>query len=181
MAYHYQCIEDWFFDDWQSDEKEELTAMQQELNRAAYYGDMMFRKIYNPFHLNYFKHRIESFSLSDDFGQQCLKTAKNAFEIFQQYPDSGIFQNTSNEQFHQDDGVIRAQQYISFTADNQGLLYDSIERAVNDEFNECCEMEQPVLLQVYDKENNPCREDLGFEYRIFPFINDLCTLLNNIP
>jgi hypothetical protein len=181
LGYHYECIEDWFFDEWEGDEKDELTAMNQELNKASYYGDIMFKKIYNPYNLNHFKDRIDSFALSDDFGEECLKTAKKAFALFEQYPNENIFRNTSNENFDQDDGIIRAQQYISFIADNQGLLYDNIERGVNDEFNECSEMEQPLLLQVYDNKNKLYQEGLDFEYKIFPLINDLCTLLNQIP
>jgi hypothetical protein len=181
LGYHYECIEDWFFDEWEEEEKEELTTMQQELNRASYYGDIIFRKIYNLYNLNHFKDRIESFALSNDFGQECLRIAKKAFALFEQYPDANIFQNTSNEEFEEDQGIIRAEQYISFIADNQGLLYDNIERAVNDEFNECSQMQQPLLFQVYDNENKPCQEGLDFEYKIFPLINDLCTLLNQIP
>ncbi|RKR05130.1 hypothetical protein C8C83_4462 [Flavobacterium sp. 90] len=181
LGYHYECIEDWFFDEWEGDEKDELVAMQQELNKASHYGDIMFKKIYNPYHLNHFKDKIESFTLSDDFGQECLKITKKAFAIFEQYPNESIFRNTSNENFDEDNGIITAQQYISFIANNEGILYDNIERAVNDEFNECSEMEQPFLFQVYDNENNQYREGLDFEYKIFPLINDLCTLLNQIP
>ncbi|EJL62799.1 hypothetical protein [Flavobacterium sp. CF136] len=181
LGYHYESIEDWFLEEWENDEKEELTTMRQELNRASYYGDIIFKKIYNTYYLNHFKHKIESFTLSDYFGQKCLEIAKKTFAIFEQYPNESIFRNTSKENFDEDDGIIRAQQYISFIADNQGILYDNIERAVNDEFNECSEMEQPVLLQVYDNENIPYKEGLDFEYKIFPLINDLCTLLNQIP
>lgn len=181
LGYHYECLEDWFFEQCQEDQKEEIVAMQQELNRACFYGDQMFRKIYNPYHLNNFKRKIESFTLSTDLGQQCLRIAKKTFEIFKQYPNESIFRNTSNENFQHDDGIIMAQQYISFIADSQGILYENIERAINDEFNECSEMQQPVLFQIYDNQNKPCHQGLDFEYKIFPLINDLCTLLNQMP
>ncbi|WP_163407162.1 hypothetical protein [Flavobacterium ajazii] len=181
MAYHYQCIGEWFSEEWEQDEIEQQNTMWTELNKASHYGNIIFRKIYNLYHLNYFKHRIDSFALSGTFAQECLKTAIRFFAVMQDYPNSNIFQNTLNEQFDQEDGIIRAEQYISFIADNEGVLYENIERAVNDEFNECCEMQQPAVFRIYDKENNPSQAGLDFEYRIFPLINDLCTLLNQIP
>lgn len=181
LAYHYECIEDWLLERWEEDEKEEQQLLQNQLNKALYYGDSILRKIYNNVHIDDFRRRIESFTLSDDFGLKCLSIAKKAFGLLEKYPNVSIFKNTSNEQFDEYDGVIHAQQYISFIADNDGLLYQNIERAVNDEFNECCEMEQPSILTIYDKQNSPEEIGLDFEYLIFPLISDLCTLLNEIP
>ena len=81
----------------------------------------------------------------------------------------------------ENESIISAQQYISFVAESKRILYEHIERMVNDEFNECSGMEQPTLMQVHDKQNNLSTEGLDFEYRLFPLINELCTLLNQIP
>lgn len=181
LFYQYECIQEWLIDDFESDEKQESNSVISQCNEAFYYGDILFRKIYNLHHLNCFEQRIDSYKPSNSFQKDCLAVAKTAFGLMIQYPDQSLLRNTSNQEFEESDSVIRAEQYISFIADNNGLLYENIERMVNDEFNECSEIEEPTLLQIYDNENLLSTEALDFEYRIFPLINDLCTLLNNTP
>ncbi|WP_052257285.1 hypothetical protein [Flavobacterium sp. AED] len=181
LFYQYECMEEWLIDDFENDETEESNSTLSEFNQAIYYGDVMLRKIYNLYHLNYFKQRTESYRPRTFFEKDCLTVAEKALALLLEYPDYTIFQNTSNREFEYDDTVIKAEQYISFIADSNGLLYENIARVVNDEFNECSEMEEPTLLQIYDAENQPSNKGLDFEYRLFPLINDLCTLLNNTP
>ena len=119
--------------------------------------------------------------VADSFQKDCFAVAEKALGLLLEYPDYTIFHNTFNREFEYDDGVIKAEQYISFIADSDGLLYENIARVVNDELNECSEMEEPTLLQIYDAENQSFNKGLDFEYRLFPLINDLCTLLNNTP
>lgn len=181
LAYYYECIAEWFLQEWQTEDKQELTDMHQELARAFHYGDIMFRKICNPYHLNNFKQRIDAYFAKDDFEGECLKIAQKAFGLFENHPNQNIFENTSNENLDEYDGIIRAQQYISFIADTKGILYQNIERSVNDEFNECSQMEQPTITQIFDKENKTVKKGLDFEYKIFPLLDQLCTLLNQMP
>ncbi|MFV8347359.1 hypothetical protein [Flavobacterium sp. ZB4P13] len=181
LAYYYECMEDWLMEGWEEEETDEKNSTNSELNKASYYGDVLFRKMYNPRHLNHFGQRIDSHKQKSSFGRECLSVAKKAYALLDDYPDYNIFRNTSNAELEEDDGIIRAQQYISFIAENEGILYENIARMVNDGFNECSEMEQPMLMQIYDTQDNPSTEGLDFEYRLFPLLNDLCTLLNQIP
>ena len=181
LFYQYECMEEWLIDDLENEEAEEDNSIISEFNKAIYYGDIMFRKIYNPYHLNCFKQRIDSYRPSTSFQKDCFAVAEKALGLLLEYPDYTIFHNTFNREFEYDDGVIKAEQYISFIADSDGLLYENIARVVNDELNECSEMEEPTLLQIYDAENQSFNKGLDFEYRLFPLINDLCTLLNNTP
>lgn len=181
LFYQYECMEEWLIDDLENCETEEDNSIISEFNEAIYYGDIMLRKIYNSYHLNCFEQRIENYKPSNSFQKDCLTVAEKAMALLLEYPDYTIFHNTFNREFEYDDEVIKAEQYISFIADSDGLLYENIARVVNDEFNECSEMEEPTLLQIYDTENQPSNKGLDFEYRLFPLINDLCTLLNNTP
>ena len=181
LFYQYECMEEWLIDDLENDRAEEDNSIISEFNKAIYYGDIMFRKIYNPYHLNCFKQRTDSYKPSTSFQKDCFDVAEKALALLLEYPDYTIFHNTSNREFEHDDGVIKAEQYISFIANSDGLLYENIARVINDEFNECSEMEEPTLLQIYSTENHPSNKGLDFEYRLFPLLNDLCTLLNNMP
>jgi hypothetical protein len=178
LAYYYECMEDWLVEGCDEEEKNSLYSA---CNTASYYGDCMYRKIYNPHQLNQFSQRIDCHKQKSSFDRDCLSIAKKVYALWQEYPSYTVFRSTSNLQLDEDEGIISAQQYISFVAENNGILYEHIARMVNDECNECSEMEQPTLLQVYDKQHNLSTEGLDFEYRLFPLLNDLCTLLNQIP
>lgn len=180
LSYQYECVQEWLMDSFERDDKE-FSTIRSECNKASYYGDILFRKLYNLYHLNNFKQRIDSYRPSTAFEKKCLTVAKTAWELMIQYPDHNIFRNTSNQDFDESDGVIMAEQYISFIAENEGVLFENISRAINDEFNECSEIEEPTLLQIFDSENRFSNENLHFEYRLFPLLKDLCTLLNETP
>jgi hypothetical protein len=178
LAYYYECMEDWLVEGCEEEEKNNLYSA---CTTASYYGDCMYRKIYNPYQLNQFRQRIDCHKQKTSFDRDCLRIAKNAYTLWQDYPSYTVFRSTSNAKLEEDEGIISAQQYISFVAENEGTLYENIARMVNDECNECSEMEQPTLMQVHDNQSNPSTEGLDFEYRLFPLLNDLCTLLNQIP
>jgi hypothetical protein len=181
LFYQYECMEEWLIDDLENEESEEGNSIISEFNRAIYYGDVMLRKIFNPYHLNCFQKRVDNYKSNTTLEKDCLNVAKKALELLQEYPNDTIFRNTSNQEFESDDGVIKAEQYISFIADSDGVLYDNIARIINDEFNECSEIEEPTVLQIYDTQNELSNKALDFEYRLFPLLNDLCTLLNTMP
>lgn len=181
LFYQYECMEEWLMADFENEDADEGNSVISEFSKAVYYGDIMLRKMYNPYHLNCFKERINQFKPESSFQKECLAVAKNAFSILHDYPDYSIFRNISSRADDDNEGIIRAEQYISFIADTDGVLYENIARVVNDEFNECGEIREPKFVQIYDTEHQPCTEGLDFEYRIFPLLNDLCTLLNNMP
>lgn len=181
LYYHYECMDEWLIDELEDEECQGGNSMISELNTASYYGDVMHRKIYNTYHLSVFEKRIGSYKCNNSFEKDCLSVAEQALALMLEYPSGTIFQNISNREFESEQGTIRAEQYISFIADTDGALYENIARVINDEFNECSEIEEPTLLQIYDTQNELTPKALDFEYRLFPLLNDLCTLLNNMP
>lgn len=181
LFYQYECMQEWLTDCFENDENQEFCTISTECIKASHYGDILFRKLYNLYHLNNFKQRIDSYIPSTAFEKKCLTVAKTAWELMIQYPDHNIFRNTSNQDYDEYEGLISARQYISFIAENEGVLFENISRTIDDEFNECSEIEEPRLLQIFDSQNQNLNENLDFEYRFFPFLNDLCFLLNEIP
>lgn len=181
LTYYYECIEEGLMEGCEEDDTDEKNSLYSACNAASYYGDCMHRKIYNPHQLNQFLPRIARHQQKSSFDRDCLRIAKKVYALWQDYPSYSVFRSTSNLELNEDQGIICARQYISFVAENNGTHYEHIARMINDEFNECSEMEQPTLMQVYDKQHNSSIEGLDFEYRLFPLLNDLCTLLNQIP
>jgi len=181
IYYNYECIEGWFDEDMEGYAERYTDTAFNELREAKHYGDVVHRKIYNPCHHTDFQRRISSYKPNTAMEYDTLNVAKRTFALMQDYPERSIFRNTGNQEFGEGEDSIAAEQYISFVARTDGTLYDQIAQMVNDEFNECGEMQIPTLTQLFDKESAPDAQGLDFEYRIFPLINDLCSLLNNLP
>ncbi len=181
LSYYYEMLQEWLNEDVDGREAAEINKDISELNAAAYYGDVIFRKLYNPYHLNQFKQRIDRFKAKDGLQKEGFNVAMTAYELWQAYPERSVFKHIGNDEQEYEDGIVRGEQYISFIADNEGWLYNSLSDMVNNEFNECAEMEEPCIAQVFDHKAIQLDEGLSFEHRFFPLINDVCTLLNKLP
>lgn len=182
LSYYYEMHSDWILDDRESYEEEHLNRNLSDLNAAAFYGEEIFRKLYNHCQLRLFADRIANFRPDNKFQRDCLRIAKEAFAMMQQYGERSIFRNT-NKKTEDDyyEETIGAEQYLSFVASTEGWLADQIVMSVNEHFNNCSEMEEPAIIQVFDDAHETQTEDLAFEHSIFPLIIDLATLLNEIP
>ena len=178
---HYEMIKEWMAEC--SYEWEEADACRNfsDWNAAEYYGDWVQRKIWNACHLNEFKHRIDRFNPVNAQQRDCLKVASTAYALWQQYPKRTLFDHIHPIDDEQDAGVIRADQYVSFIANTEGWVYNSLSQSVNDIFNECGEMEEPTVEQLYTSRMKKVPDDLGFEQQLFPLIIRLCEYLNDLP
>jgi hypothetical protein len=102
--------------------------------------------------------------------------------LYQCYPEQSLFRHIApfDDDDEYDGGVIRAEEWICFIADTKGWLYEQLEQTLNNQFQECYHVEEPKLVQVFDRTDTPI-ETLDFEYAVFELIADVCTLLNNLP
>lgn len=181
LYYHYECNRDMLIDVWDDGAPEDNQATISEFNIAYYYGEVMLRKMYNPCNLIFFQNRIDCFSPKTALQKACLLLAQRTYELMIAFPDQHIFQNTAHATFEETDEIISAEHYISFVSETHGLLFDAISQSVNDEFNECSDIDEPTVFKIYDKNTKKLTNTLDFEKQLFPLIIDLCTLLNDIP
>ena len=180
LYYYYDMVKEWFIGDLESWEEPDRNRNISEINEAEYYGSQMFRKICTPYHLEHFKERIDKFKAKNSFQHDSLLLARAAYELFFQYPDCSIFGRIIKTEDERDEGIGRAEQYISFIANNEGWLFDSITQMVNDDLNECGDVEEPSVVRVFGEGPVLPDDGLDFEQRLFPLISDLCSLLNQI-
>ena len=181
LYYQYEYMTEWLAECLEEDSQAQMNGAVSELNQATHFGDDMLRKIFNLYHLSHFGQRIDSFRPMDTSDWNCLKIATCAFGLMNQYPNQKLFRNTENEELDYEEGVLCAEQYISFIATTEGVLYDNIQSALNNEFGEYGDMEKPTLQQVFDHDNIIQTDGLNFEYKLFALITDLCTFLNDLP
>lgn len=99
----------------------------------------MEQRIYNRTNLTVFEKRINSFKAKDDFDTECLGVAKEAFAIYQTYPNENVFRNAKpNGEASEEDmeNIIGMEKYISFYADHKGWLNETLIESVNTEIQD---------------------------------------------
>ncbi|MXN90812.1 hypothetical protein GR160_06195 [Flavobacterium sp. Sd200] len=180
LYYQYDMVKEWVEQD--TDEEYDSTE-RQDLEAAATIGDRMEQKLRHPANLEYFTQRLGGFRAWDDVDRECLAVATNAQALFLEYPNESVFRNapvkeeTEDDAAYYDNEVISMDKYISFSADTEGWLFDTVADTVNSDFNECGEIEEPQLLKCFD--GNPVTGSLDFERRVFDLMDRLCDILYN--
>jgi len=175
IYWQYEMISDWI----EQDDEAELDSRKDELKVAQWCGDKVEQKLFSRRNLDVFVERIKAFRPKNDFEQECLKIAKEAFTLYTDYPATAVFQHAKHaEDEEQDSEVIAMEKYISFIANGKGWLYETLAESVNNEFNECGLTEEPTVLKKFNGTSvTDC--NLEFENRLFPLIGDVCYLLTN--
>ncbi|MBA5793486.1 hypothetical protein H1R17_09710 [Flavobacterium sp. xlx-214] len=175
----YEMMNDWLEQD---DYSEETKRHLSELKQAEFIGDFMEQRIYNYINLNVFEMRISKFKIKNDFDSECLTIAKEAFALYQTYPNENVFRNAKiQEEVCEEDleNMIGMEKYISFYADHKGWLNEMLIQSVNSEFQECSIIEEPTISKRFDgtdiSNNNLC-----FENKLFELLQKLSNILNQL-
>jgi hypothetical protein len=175
LFWQYDMINNWIAEDEENEEKESNMA---ELHIAEYIGDRVEQIIYNRKTLQVFEHRLKHFSPHDEFDTDCLKMAKQVFELYRQYPEENIYRNLKiGTEGTYDYESISMNKYVSFWSDNDSWLSENIANCVNNEFNEYGDIDEPTVVKVFD-ETPLTNSNLDFENRLFILIEELIYLLN---
>jgi hypothetical protein len=107
--------------------------------------------------------------------------ARKIFSLYEQYPNATIYQNLlsnfETEDF-ENDAIVSMDKYVSFCSETKGLLFQTLFETVNSEFQECATMQEPVVIKKFDG-SNLTYNNLDFETRLFPLIEELIYTLNN--
>lgn len=178
LYWHYEMYQEMIEQEYETDETEDCKS---ELRKSEQVGDSMEQKIINPVNLKMFEQRLSLFKTFDKFDHDCWNVACNAFALYKAYPKASVFRNAPvcesdpyDDQY--DNQVIGIEKYISFCADTEGGLYESVRECINNEFNECVEMEEPTIYKAIDG-SRITGNDFDFEKRLFDLLDELCGLL----
>ncbi len=180
---NYEILKEWMEEDCETDQ-EDLDKYKSDFNVAFHYGDVMQRKLFNKYHLKQFRERVEQYAPCSPFELDCLKTAKDTLDLYEQYPNHTIYKHIevqeTEDNDYEENQRIEIGEYVSFIADSTGNLYQTFSEMVNNDFNERPNMSIPVLKTVYDNTQLD-KDDLEFERLFFSMLCDLCTILNDLP
>ena len=177
LYWMYEMMNDWVEMD---DQTEQTAVYLAEIKQAEYIGDFMEQRIYNRINLAVFEQRINSFKAKDDFDNECLTVAKEAFALYQTYPNENVFRNAKpNGEASEEDmeNIIGMEKYISFYADYKGWLNETLIESVNNEIQEYGQMEEPIILKQFDGRDITAN-NLCFENRLFTLLHSLSDILH---
>lgn len=184
LCWMYEMVSEWLI----YDETEDTPDYLREIKQSEWIGDRMEQKIYNPNNLTRFKERINRFENRDSFETDCLLLACDTLALYEMFPDASIYRNiqqdkrnTSHDDYNEDyhERTITMDKYVSFCADDKGVLFQNLFDSVNAEFQESTEIEEPSIEKRFDG-TNISKDNLDFENSIFPLIERLIDLLNSI-
>lgn len=185
LCWQYDMIREWVENDPTDWEQESYYVNCSQLNTAEHIGKVMQRRLWNPCHLNRFEDLAAQFIALDNFACDCLSIADKALQLWRDHPQGHVYRHADTRILHSEDDdnyyedCITMDKYIGFCAETEGWLYHTLSECVNNEFNECCDIQQPVLTRTFDGRTQDA-ESLDFECRLFSLIDDLCYLLNTI-
>lgn len=178
LFWMYEMASEWITSD---DENEETPIYLSEIKRAEHIGDFMEKKIYNHHNLTRFKDHLKNFKAKDRFDNDCFMLARKIFSLYQQYPNATIYQNlqsnTETEEY-ESDTIVSMDKYISFCSEAKGFLFQTLFEAVNSDLQEYATMQEPRVIKKFDG-RNITNNNLDFENRLFPLIEELIYILNN--
>lgn len=177
LYWMYEMMNDWVEQDEETDETAVYLA---EIKQAEYIGDFMEQRMYNLINLTVFEQRINGFKAKDDFDAECLTVAKEAFALYQTYPNENVFRNAKpNGEASEEDmeNIIGMEKYISFYADHKGWLNETLIESVNNEMQEYAQMEEPIIQKQFDGRDITAN-NLCFENRLFELLHRLSDILH---
>lgn len=180
LYWMYEMVGEWLISD---EENEEAETYRTEIRRAEQIGDLMQGKIFNLQNLRRFGERLEHFTIRNEFDQKCYCLARKAFELSNDYPNENIDRNTAvfgqnceEDGDYGENSTVKIDQYVSFCADTEGLLFQSLFESINLEFSEYCHTEEPTIVKKFNGDGAD-KGSLDFKRRIFPIIEELIDIL----
>lgn len=183
LYWQYDMLCQWVTDDpegWEDD----FDSFNSQVNTAMHVGEVMLRRLSNNVHLENFDKWLREFKTHDVFDVECHSLAQRFYDLWQDFPHADIYSHADTQclpdpEEYDDTDCITMEKYISFVCSTEGWLYNQLEQAVNSDFNECGSMQEPVIRKCFNKKQE-YTDNLKYECRLFPLINELCYLLNNL-
>ncbi len=196
VSYLYWMYE--MMSDWIEEEIDKNDSSKEELLQAEIIGDFMEQKISHIKNIEFFRQRLTQFKSKDNFDGECFRLSEKVHQLYKDYPDEQFLRNAKynniSEQeiskqegldedndcyhYHDEETVVSMDKYVSFYADDRGMLNQNIIDSVNNEFNEYGELQEPIIFKNFD--GSPLHNDnLDFEDRLFELISHLTFILSN--
>lgn len=172
LSYIYTMIRDWSEDS--ACEGEDETQTFEELDRADTVGNEMLKRIADSENLSLFEGRLKQYQGTGTVAG-ITKVAGDALALMRNYPERSIYANAEmpdEADWDWWEDTIDMNRYISFVAQNEGVVHDNLFEVVNAEFGEKARIQEPVIRKSFDGIQST-DADLAFEQAIFTLMDEL--------
>lgn len=184
LDYTYEMMQSWYADAQEPEEEEFSIEMLAIFERMCAESDALQRRLRPMRNLRGWRKHLLAFTPSDDAAQELKKVAQAAWELYKAYPGRSFWKSIrpdlADRDDEQEEECIRPDQYLSFFWDSEDEMYDNLMESINVSLQECCDIEEPAALQVFDQPQAAVNHSLDFEQRLFTLLDDLCTVLNEL-
>jgi hypothetical protein len=179
LLYQYDYIDDWINEEEVDVEQDYKDRQNRDLALLAGAGDRIMHIIQQQSELELLESRIEAYRKWEYWDLETESFASAILQLYRDYPERTVFDNIHPELFgEEEDGRVRADQYIGFFWSSRDSLYDMLYEMVNNELQEYGISEEPAVIQVFDSPQSKPLNDLNFEKSLFELIDKLCDILN---
>lgn len=182
LSYIYSMVEEWNLEPEYFEQEGEQELFFREISYIRKSGEQLLRKISDPRHLKALKKRCDKFQPSGETEEKLKNIAERVCRLMLDYPDRSIMDSIYSGAFALDsdgDGLIGADQYISFFWSSSDCLYDQLMDSVNAELNEIGSIDEPVSVQFFDTPQPAISHDLSFERYFFDLLHEISDNLNS--
>lgn len=181
LCYRYEILTEWvrYDEPYNEEERQEQKRNLQTLKECNIMGDLMYEKIKNANNLDFFEQRLNTFKIQTPFDLECKQIAQKVYQLYKDYPNESIFRY-STYQYQEDEEyeTITMDKYIGFVATADDWISDQIDEMLNNEFNECADIDEPTIYRNFTKNYKKDTRNFDFERRLFESISETCHLFN---
>jgi hypothetical protein len=182
LSYTYTMVEEWNLEPECFEQEGEQELFLSEISYIRKSGEELLCKISDPRHLKALKKRCEKFQPLGDTEEKLKNIAEKICGLMLDYSGRSIMDSIYSGAFALDsdgDGLISADQYISFFWSSSDCLYDQLMDSVNVELNEIGSIDEPVSVQFFDTPQAAISHDLSFERCFFDLLHEISDNLNS--
>jgi hypothetical protein len=182
LSYTYTVVEEWNLEPECFEQEGEQELFLSEISYIRKSGEELLCKISDPRHLKALKKRCEKFQPLGDTEEKLKNIAEKICGLMLDYSDRSIMDSIYSGAFALDsdgDGLISADQYISFFWSSSDCLYDQLMDSVNAELNEIGSIDEPVSVQFFDTPQPIISHDLSYERCFFDLLHEISDNLNS--
>jgi hypothetical protein len=159
-------------------EEEDFNAALSEIREADHYGKRMHRQLQHPYALQQWENRLTSFTIKDTLDEAIFQLSQEAYSLYLKFPQRAFYDNIEPDLFMpQEEYRTHPDQYVSFTWSERGWLYEQLIEMVNSATQEDTVIEEPLFIRHYDKKKGTAADNLDFEKRLFPLLDNLSDIL----
>jgi hypothetical protein len=183
LADQYNYVEEMINEEMNEEDQEEMGYREEQLdelftlkNKGIHIGRLIAEKS----RLETIEDAVLNYANSASRDNDLAILAIEFVQLYKAYPDRNVFHAIRPDlYFPEVNERIRAEEYISFYWSGTDTVIETVMSMIDCSFQEMGITDEPIDVLLFDKTDLTKQESFGFESRLFPLLDRLCTFLNS--